>query len=126
MLPSPPASRENDLAPNPAAEEPMVPFILSPGRKPLILPTVALTTLSRARSRSLRDTNSHRVTCEFYNSLRETEPSLRTTVSSIQFASAVGVSNCPGAPRLEFLLGRPRATRPAQDLTVPEPFREPL
>ncbi|KAF7324709.1 Peroxidase [Mycena kentingensis (nom. inval.)] len=26
----------------------------------------------------------------------------------IQFAGAVGVSNCPGAPRLEFLLGRPK------------------
>lgn len=40
----------------------------------------------------------------------------------IQFAGAVGVSNCPGAPRLSFLLGRKNATRPAQDLTVPEPF----
>lgn len=40
----------------------------------------------------------------------------------IQFAGAVGVSNCPGAPRLQFLLGRKNATRPAQDLTVPEPF----
>ncbi|KAI0342745.1 short manganese peroxidase [Trametopsis cervina] len=40
----------------------------------------------------------------------------------IQFAAAVGVSNCPGAPRLDFLLGRPSATAPAPDLTVPEPF----
>ncbi|KAI0768705.1 peroxidase [Trametes elegans] len=40
----------------------------------------------------------------------------------IQFAGAVGVSNCPGAPRLEFLLGRPAATRPAPDKTIPEPF----
>nr|ADK26471.3 manganese peroxidase 1 [Hericium erinaceus]AFN26984.1 manganese peroxidase 1 [Hericium erinaceus] len=40
----------------------------------------------------------------------------------IQFAGAVGVSNCPGAPRLEFLLGRPNATAPAPDLTIPEPF----
>ncbi|KAI9461301.1 manganese peroxidase 1 precursor [Lactarius psammicola] len=40
----------------------------------------------------------------------------------IQFASAVGVANCPGAPRLKFLLGRPPPTRPAADLTVPEPF----
>ena len=31
------------------------------------------------------------------------------------------VSNCPGAPRLEFLAGRPNATFPAQDGTVPEP-----
>nr|ARA74331.1 manganese peroxidase 2 [Physisporinus sp. PF18]ARA74333.1 manganese peroxidase 2 [Physisporinus sp. PF18] len=40
----------------------------------------------------------------------------------IQFAGAVGVSNCPGAPRLNFFLGRPAATAPAPDLTVPEPF----
>ena len=39
----------------------------------------------------------------------------------IQFAGAVGVSNCPGAPRLEFLAGRPNATFPADDGTVPEP-----
>nr|AZJ17945.1 manganese peroxidase [Irpex lacteus] len=40
----------------------------------------------------------------------------------IQFAAAVGVSNCPGAPRLDFFLGRPAATQPAPDKTVPEPF----
>lgn len=40
----------------------------------------------------------------------------------IQFAGAVGVSNCPGAPRLEFLLGRAPAGQPAPDLLVPEPF----
>ncbi|KAF4567729.1 Versatile peroxidase vpl1 [Pleurotus pulmonarius] len=40
----------------------------------------------------------------------------------IQFAGAVGVSNCPGAPRLQFFLGRPDAVAPAPDLTVPEPF----
>lgn len=121
-----PASPENDTPSNPAAEEPMVPFSLSPRRKQLFQPTQALTTSSRARSRSLKDTSSHRVTCEYNNRLREAKFSLRITVFSIQFASAVGVSNCPGAPRLEFLLGRPKATRPAQDLTVPEPFRKPF
>ncbi|KAK7692872.1 Manganese peroxidase 3 [Cerrena zonata] len=40
----------------------------------------------------------------------------------IQFAGAIGVSNCPGAPRLPVFLGRPNATAPAPDLTVPEPF----
>ncbi|THH12864.1 hypothetical protein EW146_g7288 [Bondarzewia mesenterica] len=40
----------------------------------------------------------------------------------IQFAGAVGVSNCPGAPRLEYLFGRPDPIAPAHDLTVPEPF----
>ena len=39
----------------------------------------------------------------------------------IQFAGALGVSNCPGAPRLEFLAGRPNATFPADDGTVPLP-----
>ena len=41
---------------------------------------------------------------------------------SIQFAGAVGVANCPGAPRLQFLLGRPPATQASPDLLVPEPF----
>ncbi|TDL24699.1 manganese peroxidase 2 [Rickenella mellea] len=39
----------------------------------------------------------------------------------IQFAGAVGITNCPGAPRLQFLAGRPNATIPASDGTVPEP-----
>ncbi|KAJ3528950.1 hypothetical protein NM688_g7924 [Phlebia brevispora] len=40
----------------------------------------------------------------------------------VQFAGAVGVSNCPGAPRLQFLLGRPPPILPAPDGLVPEPF----
>ncbi|KAH9961364.1 heme peroxidase [Russula dissimulans] len=40
----------------------------------------------------------------------------------IQFAAAVGVSNCPGAPRLEFKLGRREALCAAREDTVPEPF----
>ena len=43
-------------------------------------------------------------------------------LTSIQFAAAVGVSNCPGAPKLEFQLGRPPAVREAEKSTVPEPF----
>lgn len=39
----------------------------------------------------------------------------------IQFAGAVGITNCPGAPKLEFLAGRPNATFPAQKGTVPLP-----
>jgi manganese peroxidase len=39
----------------------------------------------------------------------------------IQFAGAVAVSNCPGAPRLEFMAGRPNATAPAIDGLIPEP-----
>lgn len=40
---------------------------------------------------------------------------------SIQFAGAVGVSNCGGGPRLQFLAGRSNHSVPAQDGTVPEP-----
>ncbi|KAJ7220720.1 manganese peroxidase 3 [Mycena pura] len=40
----------------------------------------------------------------------------------IQFAGAVGTSNCPGAPRLQFLLGRPPPVAPSPDGLVPDPF----
>ncbi|KAF5335228.1 hypothetical protein D9758_014767 [Tetrapyrgos nigripes] len=40
----------------------------------------------------------------------------------IQLAGAVGVSNCPGAPRLNFLMGRPLPVAASPDLLVPEPF----
>ncbi|KAG5352195.1 Versatile peroxidase vpl2 [Termitomyces sp. Mn162] len=40
----------------------------------------------------------------------------------VQFAGTLGVSNCPGAPKLKFFLGRPNATAPSPDLLVPEPF----
>ncbi|KAF8581571.1 class II peroxidase [Ramaria rubella] len=39
----------------------------------------------------------------------------------IQFAGAVGLTNCPGAPQLEFFAGRPNATAPAPDGLIPEP-----
>ncbi|KAI0705026.1 manganese peroxidase 1 [Cerioporus squamosus] len=39
----------------------------------------------------------------------------------IQFAGAVGVSNCAGGPRLQFLAGRSNVTQPSPDLLVPEP-----
>ncbi|KAI0796438.1 manganese peroxidase 1 [Irpex lacteus] len=40
----------------------------------------------------------------------------------IQFAGAVGVSNCGGGPRLQFLAGRSNSSKAAPDGTVPEPF----
>nr|ADW41626.1 manganese peroxidase 2 [Agrocybe praecox] len=40
----------------------------------------------------------------------------------IQFAAAVGITHCPGAPQLNFFMGRPNATAPAPDNLVPEPF----
>ncbi|KAH8102146.1 manganese peroxidase 1 precursor [Cristinia sonorae] len=40
----------------------------------------------------------------------------------IQFAGAVAVSNCPGAPRLPFFLGRVSGTEAAPDGLVPEAF----
>nr|AAA33742.1 manganese peroxidase I precursor [Phanerodontia chrysosporium] len=39
----------------------------------------------------------------------------------VQFAGAVALSNCPGAPRLEFLAGRPNKTIAAVDGLIPEP-----
>ncbi|KAF8884501.1 manganese peroxidase 1 [Infundibulicybe gibba] len=39
----------------------------------------------------------------------------------IQFAGAVGVSNCAGGPHLQFLAGRSNDSRPSPDLLVPEP-----
>ncbi|KAH8091360.1 manganese peroxidase 1 [Cristinia sonorae] len=43
----------------------------------------------------------------------------------IQFAGAVGVSNCVGGPRLQFLAGRSNNSQVAPDLTVPEPSDSP-
>ncbi|KAJ6498502.1 Mn peroxidase MNP3 [Mycena vitilis] len=40
----------------------------------------------------------------------------------IQFAGALGVSNCPGAPQLQFLLGRPDPVAPSPIGLVPDPF----
>ncbi|KIP04649.1 fungal class II heme-containing peroxidase [Phlebiopsis gigantea 11061_1 CR5-6] len=39
----------------------------------------------------------------------------------VQFAGAVALSNCPGAPQLEFLAGRPNHTIAAIDGLIPEP-----
>ncbi|KAL1948535.1 hypothetical protein VTO73DRAFT_12610 [Trametes versicolor] len=43
----------------------------------------------------------------------------------IQFAGALGASNCAGAPQLSAFVGRKDATRPAPDGLVPEPFHTP-
>jgi len=42
----------------------------------------------------------------------------------IQFAAAVGITNCPGAPQLQFLAGRPTAVAPAPDGLIPEPQQD--
>nr|AZJ17942.1 manganese peroxidase [Irpex lacteus] len=39
----------------------------------------------------------------------------------VQFAGAVGVSNCIGGPRLKFLAGRSNISQPSPDGLVPEP-----
>lgn len=39
----------------------------------------------------------------------------------IQFATAVGLTQCHGAPALEFLAGRPNAKQASPDGLVPEP-----
>ncbi|KAI9062857.1 class II peroxidase [Trametes sanguinea] len=43
----------------------------------------------------------------------------------IQFAGAIGASNCAGAPQLAAFVGRKDATQPAPDGLVPEPFHTP-
>ncbi|KAL7281661.1 hypothetical protein ACG7TL_004978 [Trametes sanguinea] len=43
----------------------------------------------------------------------------------IQFAGAIGASNCAGAPQLAAFVGRIDATQPAPDGLVPEPFHTP-
>ncbi|GJJ15801.1 hypothetical protein Clacol_010079 [Clathrus columnatus] len=39
----------------------------------------------------------------------------------VQFAGAVGLTNCPGAPQIQFLAGRPNATAPGPIGLIPEP-----
>ncbi|CAA7266106.1 unnamed protein product [Cyclocybe aegerita] len=39
----------------------------------------------------------------------------------VHLAAAVGTSNCPGSPRLEFWFGRPAPAAAAPDKTIPEP-----
>ncbi|EMD37370.1 fungal class II heme-containing peroxidase [Gelatoporia subvermispora B] len=39
----------------------------------------------------------------------------------VQFAGAIALTNCPGAPQLEFLAGRPNHTIAAVDGLIPEP-----
>ena len=42
----------------------------------------------------------------------------------IQFAGALALTQCPGAPQVDFLLGRKDGTQAAPDGLVPEPFGE--
>ncbi|KAF8518780.1 substrate-free manganese peroxidase [Gautieria morchelliformis] len=61
---------------------------------------------------------------EFLTPVLQRHPTI-TAGDLIQFAGAVAITNCPGAPRLEFLAGRPNATAPAPDGLIPEP-QDPL
>ena len=40
---------------------------------------------------------------------------------SIQLAGALSLTVCPGAPQVEFVIGRPQPKRPAPDFIVPQP-----
>jgi hypothetical protein len=82
-----------------------------------------LKALSNPNRRFLQGAISVRETCKFSLVIVDgSTPHSGITFSSIQFAAAVGISNCIGGPRLEFSLGRPPPVGPAADLTVPEPF----
>ena len=40
---------------------------------------------------------------------------------SIQFAAAISLTLCPGAPQVKFVIGRPDPLVPAPDFIVPQP-----
>ena len=40
---------------------------------------------------------------------------------SIQFAAAISLTLCPGAPQVQFVIGRPDPLGPAPDFIVPQP-----
>ena len=40
---------------------------------------------------------------------------------SIQFAGALSLTVCPGAPQVKFVIGRPEPKVPAPDFIVPQP-----
>ena len=40
---------------------------------------------------------------------------------SIQFAGALSLTVCPGAPQVKFSIGRPAPKGPAPDFIVPQP-----
>lgn len=46
---------------------------------------------------------------------------ITTCLDSIQFAGAVGVSNCGGGPRLQFLAGRSNNSQVSPDGLIPLP-----
>ena len=65
---------------------------------------------------------SRPVTCWLSFTFKNSTCLIRKRFSSIQLADAVGVSNCPGAPRIPFFFGQPNPTGPSPDGLVPEPF----
>jgi hypothetical protein len=42
-------------------------------------------------------------------------------VYSIQFAGALSLTLCPGAPKVKYYIGRPQPIAPAPDFIVPQP-----
>ena len=46
---------------------------------------------------------------------------LTLSVYSIQFAGALSLTVCPGAPQVKFVIGRPEPKGPAPDFIVPQP-----
>lgn len=88
-------------------------------RRPSTLMPV-LTISWTSRSHLSLQVGSRLAICE--NVLLQYHSTLCSYCNSIQLAGAVGVSNCPGAPQLNFFLGRPNATAPSPDLLIPEPF----
>lgn len=59
------------------------------------------------------------VTCKFFNLITVVIFSHLRRFCSIQFANAVALTICPGAPRLEFFAGRPKAVAAAPESLLP-------
>jgi len=43
-------------------------------------------------------------------------------LNSVQFAGALSLAACPGAPRVKFVMGRPQPVAASPPDLVPEPF----
>ena len=86
VFPSSSVCPENNATSKPGVAGPMVPFTPTPRKNWLIMRTMALMRLSRARRHSLRDTRkrSHRVICESYDCLIEAGPLSWTLSNSFQ------------------------------------------
>ena len=114
---------KNLLTTTSAVVVPMVPSSPSPRpKRPSTRMAVSTTSLPSRSPYSLA-TTSLRQTCACCAHLASYIKHANIRYS-IQFAGSLALSTCPGAPRVDFLLGRKDGTRVAPNGLVPEPFGE--